>query len=365
MITTTDAKPNVAPPPSAITVDDEFCVRDLVARWLTAAGYQCTQAASADEAWEHLKDNEVCLAVLDIRMPRRSGIDLLRQIKQKYPDMETILMTAVGETATAIDALTRGACAYLIKPVMREELLLHARRAIERRQLVVDNRDYVGRLEERVRHQTRAIRAAHEETIRRLIAASVCRDEETGNHLRRTGLLSEMLAKAAGWSTPDAEDLRLAAPMHDVGKIGIPDAILRKAGKFTEDEFEIMKSHTVIGASMLAGSKIPMLQVAREIALNHHERWDGSGYPAGLSGYAIPESARIVAIVDVFDALTHNRRYRAMLPEAEALDIMQRGAGAHFDPLLLALFFSLLPEAHRVNSEHPDDVLQAELCTGF
>jgi putative two-component system response regulator len=202
----------------------------------------------------------------------------------------------------------------------------------------------VSRLEETVREQTRVVRRAHEETVQRLVSASLCRDEETGAHIRRTGALSEVLAKAAGWSAEEVENIRLAAPMHDVGKIGIPDAILRKPGKLTPEEFAIMKTHTMLGARMLAGSDSPMLKMAEQIALNHHERWDGGGYPNGLAGYAIPESARIMAIVDVYDALAHDRVYRPALPAEEVLATMQQGEGTHFDPLLLALFFSHLEE---------------------
>ena len=148
--------------------------------------------------------------------------------------------------------------------------------------------------------------------------------------------------------------IRLAAPMHDVGKIGIPDRILRKPAELTAEEFEVMKTHAVIGANMLAGSHSPMLQTARDIALNHHERWDGTGYPAGLDGPDIPESARIVAIVDVYDALSHDRVYRAALPEDEVLAIMERGVGTHFDPFLSAAFFSVLPEIRRIAEDNPE-----------
>ena len=166
-----------------------------------------------------------------------------------------------------------------------------------------------------------------------------------------------MLAKAAGWSAAEAEVIRQAAPMHDVGKIGIPDAVLRKPGKLTPEEFEVMKTHTLIGAEMLADSDVPMLQMAREIALNHHERWDGHGYPHGLAGQEIPESARILAIVDVYDALTHDRVYRPALPEDEVMEIMHEGAGTHFDPLLLSYFFLHLAEIRRIAEEHADEPL--------
>ena len=145
--------------------------------------------------------------------------------------------------------------------------------------------------------------------------------------------------------------------MHDIGKIGIPDAILQKPGKLTPDEFEIMKQHTTIGAQMLAGSDSPVLELGRRIALSHHERWDGRGYPTGLPGEAIPQSARIVAIVDVYDALTHDRVYRPALPEDQALSIMEQDWGKHFDPVLLRVFFSLLPEMRRIARDTPDDLV--------
>jgi putative two-component system response regulator len=210
-------------------------------------------------------------------------------------------------------------------------------------------------LRETVNRQTRALRSAHDETVYRLVRASLCRDEETGSHIRRTGLSSELLAAAAGWDSARIEQLRLAAPMHDVGKIGIPDAILRKQGQLTPEEIAIMQAHTTLGATMLAGSESPFFQMAHDIALYHHEHWDGSGYPAGLAGEAIPEAARIVAIVDVYDALTHDRVYRRELPEDEVVKIMLAGRGTHFDPRLLDIFMSQLPEMRAIAQAAPDE----------
>jgi PAS domain S-box-containing protein len=204
------------------------------------------------------------------------------------------------------------------------------------------------------REHLRMIRRAHEETIHRLLAASTFRDHETGAHIRRTGLFSEVLARVAGWDTLRAEQLRMAAPMHDVGKIGIPDAILRKPAKLTDEEFEIMKTHALLGVEMLAGSESDVMQLAQEIALSHHERWDGRGYPHGLAGTAIPESARILAIVDVYDALSHDRVYRPAFSEPEVLSMMLEGNGTHFDPQLLECFLSVLPEIRRLSDAHPD-----------
>jgi HD-GYP domain-containing protein (c-di-GMP phosphodiesterase class II)/CHASE1-domain containing sensor protein len=208
--------------------------------------------------------------------------------------------------------------------------------------------------------EARAVRAAHEETIHRLVRASLCRDEETGTHIRRTGLLAEVLARAAGWSGAEAEVVRLAAPMHDVGKIGIPDAVLRKRGKLTPAEYDIMKTHTTIGARMLAGSRSAILAMACDIALNHHERWDGTGYPRGLAGANIPEAARILSIADVYDALSHDRVYRPAMPEDEVLSLLQGGSGTQFDPMLLALFFARFDDMRRIAQENPDDLAEGE-----
>jgi putative two-component system response regulator len=341
-------------PATILVVDDDSCMREVLVRWLTADGHHAVEADSGQAAWEYLQAQPVHLVTLDIRMPGLSGIDLLPQITAEYPDTSVIMMTGVEETETAIEALTHGACAYLAKPVSHETLRFHVRAALQRRQLAIDKRRYMRQLEERVREQTVAIRSAHEETIHRLLSASMWRDEETGTHLRRTGLLSEVLAQAVSWPTAEAELIRFAAPMHDVGKIGIPDAILRKPGKLLPEEFEIMKQHTRIGAMMLRGSCVRMLQMAEEIALSHHERWDGKGYPAGLKGHAIPESARIAAIADVYDALTHDRVYRRALREEQALTIMQHGAGTQFDPFLLTLFFAHLSEIWCITETNPD-----------
>ncbi|NQT15839.1 MAG: response regulator, partial [Planctomycetes bacterium] len=211
-------------PPSVLVVDDEAAVRGLVARWLSVEGYACAQAADADAALEHLQTRDVHLVTSDITMPGRCGIELLREIRRTYTDTAVIMMTGVGQAKSAIEAFTHGASGYLVKPVEREELLFQVRSALERRQLIIDKREYTRQLEEKVRTQTVLIRRSHEETIHRLVVASMCRDEETGAHIRRTGLFSEVLARVAGWSAPEVESIRMAAPMHDVGKIGIPDA---------------------------------------------------------------------------------------------------------------------------------------------
>lgn len=178
----------------------------------------------------------------------------------------------------------------------------------------------------------------------RLVTASGYRDEETGEHIRRMGEYAALLARAAGWDDKAAEEIRLAASMHDVGKIGVPDAVLRKPGKLSAEEFDLIKEHTRIGARILEGSRIGLLNLAHDIALHHHEKWSGGGYPSGLSGEAIPTCARIVAVCDVYDALVNDRVYRAAMPEDQALAIIKQGRGSHFDPAILDLFLQLLPQ---------------------
>jgi putative two-component system response regulator len=341
-------------PPVMLVVDDEEHVRCLLSRWLHDAGYQCLQAKNGLEACDLLQEQEVALLTLDISMPDGSGLRLLEWIRERYPDTAVIMLTGEANTEVAVAALTGGACGYLLKPIDRDQLLFQVRRGLERRSLIFDKRNYTLMLERRVREQTRELRRAYEEAIHRLVSACTYRDVETGGHIRRTGLLSECLSRAAGWRAADAENLRLAAPMHDVGKIGIPDSILQKPGRLTSAEFEVMKQHTIIGAEILAGSESAMLQLAQTIALYHHEKWNGRGYPAGLSGTEIPQAARIVAIVDVYDALTHGRIYREAMSEAEALALMIEKSGSHFDPDLLDLFLSLLPEMRKISHEVED-----------
>jgi putative two-component system response regulator len=344
----------------ALVVDDEFHVRSLIARWLTDEGFSCRQAEDARAACERLREGPVDLVTLDITLPGSSGGELLNEVFAMSPDAVVLMITAMKEARTAVDVLHRGASGYLVKPVSREQLLQQARKTLAQRQMLIERREYTERLEQQVRQQTVAIRHAHEETIHRLVAASACRDVETKMHVLRTGHLCEVMARARRWSPADAERIRLAAPMHDVGKIGIPDAILRKPSKLTRAEFEIMKSHTTIGAHMLEGSDVPMLQMARQIALHHHERFNGAGYPCGLAGHDIPEAARIMAIVDAYDSLTSVRVYRPAMSEKAVLETIRHGEGRDFDPALLALFFENLPAIRNIEAKYPD-----EPCEGF
>ena len=218
-------------------------------------------------------------------------------------------------------------------------------------------------LEQEVRKRTADIRAREEEIALRLICAADSRDDgETGSHIRRLGLYSELMAKHLDWRQDKIDEIRIAAPMHDIGKIGIPDSILKKPGKLTAEEYEVMKTHSEIGAKILSNSKSELVKMAREIALGHHERWDGSGYPKGLAGKDIPISARIVAIADVFDALIHKRVYKEEMSIDDAIHIMQQGRGTHFDPKLFDLFIELKEQMSQIATRF-DDPLCREIDT--
>jgi response regulator RpfG family c-di-GMP phosphodiesterase len=210
-------------------------------------------------------------------------------------------------------------------------------------------------LEREVLKRTQSIRLREEEIAMRLLAAAATRDGETGSHVRRIGMYAAAIGEALGWATARIADLRVAAPMHDVGKIGIPDAILRKPGALSAEEFRIMQDHTVIGARMLGHSDIPLLCMAREIALGHHEKWDGRGYPQRIAGEDIPIAARIVTIVDVYDAMVHRRVYKAAIPEPEVLAAMSQGAGRDFDPNLFEIFLGILPAIRAIRDSHMDE----------
>jgi len=298
------------------------------------------------------------MAFVDMRMPPGwNGIETVRQIWRVDPDLQIVICTAYSDYSWSEVIRDLGETDRLLilkKPFDNIEVRQIALALCAKWNSARQASRNLQELQEMVRQQTSAIYSAHEETIYRLVRASLCRDEETGAHIRRTGLYSELLAATAGWDAEHINQIRLAAPMHDVGKIGIPDAILRKPGPLTPEDTALMRTHTALGANLLSGSASPVLRMAREIAMYHHERWDGTGYPAGLAGPQIPESARIVAVVDVYDALSHDRVYRKEMPEAEVLKIMRSGRGTHFEPRLLDAFISLLPEMRAIAMAVPD-----------
>ncbi len=338
-----------------LIVDDEQTVSEVLRRVLSRAGYSCVVASNATDAWSYVHTHDIDLVTLDVNMPEQSGLSLLPTLQQEFPDIAVIMLTAVGAVETAIEALTNGASDFLTKPIDFDHLLRCVHRVLKQRELRLQKNRYTRELEANIRKRDETLRSSDEQTVRLLVQASLYRDEETGEHIQRVGTASAVLALAMGWSPENATRIRLAAPLHDVGKIGVPDGILQKAGELNADEFRVMQSHVVIGANLLSGCTSPTLKLAAEIALNHHERWNGAGYMNGLSGTDIPQSARIVAVVDVYDALTHDRVYRPAIPERIALEMIRDERGSHFDPEVVDAFFDILPSINEISDLTSDD----------
>lgn len=340
--------------PRILLVDDEIDICNTLSHHLTLEGYQCDIALSANNAYELLEKSSYHLIISDIRMPDISGLEMLEQVKTKYPECAVIMMTAMNDRDTAVLALETGAYGYITKPFKSNELIINVVNGLRRRRLEFMMHSHTQELEERIRHQSQDIENSHEEIALRLIEAQSVRHDETGAHVRRIGLYAEAMARAMGMSKSDVNILRLAAPMHDVGKIGISDSILLKPGGLTDGEYELMKQHTIIGARILSGSEMPLLKVAREIAIAHHEHWDGQGYPRGISGEKIPAVARIVSILDVYDALVNHRIYRRAMTDKDALDLIKDGLEKQFDPQIYDIFLRTEPELRAIRDQVPE-----------
>jgi putative two-component system response regulator len=342
-----------SPSERILIVDDEDQIRTLLARLLSAHGYECLAAESAAAARRVLNDTDVALVLSDVNMPGESGIDFSREVLAQYPDTAVVMVTGMDDRRYAEVAIELGAYGYVLKPFKPNELIINVGNALRRRALEIENRSHRERLEQTVHDRTAALRDTiaqlessdselrrlREETIRRLSWAAEFRNQETGEHIVRMSLYCTLLARLAGLESDRAELIRIASPMHDVGKIGIPDRILLKPGRLTEDERRVMEAHTEMGHRILAGSGVELLDLAAQMALTHHERIDGTGYPAGATDDEIPVEGRICAIADVFDALTSDRVYRQAFQPDEARGMMLEGRGTQFDAGLLDLFF--------------------------
>jgi putative two-component system response regulator len=347
---------------SILVVDDERAALRNLSRLLRRNGYQCEIAGSADEARAALEKASFDLVLSDVNMPGDSGIDLLEGIARDHRETATVMVTAMDDRDLAERAIVIGAYGYIIKPYEPNEMLINVTNALRRRSLEIENRRHRERLEsmveERTSHLWQAVRSleqteedlrfSREETIQRLSLAAELRDDETASHLQRMSRYCELLAKRIGQAPERCELIRAASVMHDIGKIGLPDDILLKPGKLTDDEYAKMQRHVEMGFRILDGARSELLQLAATIALFHHEKWNGTGYPNRVSGQDIPVEGRIAAIADVFDALTSNRVYRKAFHLGEAVDIMVADRGTHFDPELLDLFFDSMDEVVQI-----------------
>ena len=354
--------------PVILVVDDQPQNVELLEAHLVPQGYEIVKAANGEEALGKLSTNQIDLILLDVMMPGMDGFEVTRRVRQddKHRLLPIILVTALRETEDRVKGIEAGCDDFLSKPVDKVELLARVRSLLKvkayndlmanyRKELEAE----VTRRTEELRHAFERIKASSLETIYRLSMASEYRDDTTDAHIKRMSHYCAAIARRMGLDENTIETILYAAPMNDLGKIGIPDSILMKPTKLDSMEWEIMKLHTVIGAKILEGSDAEFIRLGETIALCHHEKWDGSGYPNRLSGKDIPIAARIAAIADVFDALTSKRPYRKPFSAEESLTIISEGRGSHFDPDVVDAFFAIQDEILTVKKQYGDDDQQA------
>jgi putative two-component system response regulator len=328
-------------------IDDEPANLKLLGKLLASADLrQLVLIQDPREVLTHYQEARPDLILLDINMPHLDGYQVMEQLKALDDPLlpPIVVLTAQHGHDQLLKALASGARDFIGKPFDRTELLMRVRNLLDAQLAHKMVHDQRAALEQMVRVRTEALHQSRLEVVLRLGRAAEYRDNETGLHIIRMSQYSALLAKSLGWSDEDCALMLHASPMHDIGKIGIPDAILLKSGKFESHEWHIMQTHVTIGAAILEGGDSALLRLARKIVCSHHEKWDGSGYPDGLVGETIPQAGRIVALADVFDALTSARPYKKAWPLADAIAFIVENAGAHFDPEVVAHFNCCLPQ---------------------
>jgi response regulator RpfG family c-di-GMP phosphodiesterase len=331
-----------------LIVDDDSSVRDVIGVLLREEGYACTAVSSAQAAIDASRAAEFPLVISDVKMPGKDGLWLLERLREGSPDTAVIMLTAFGDTEAAVECLRRGASDYLLKPPKVTDLIRAIERALAKRRLELARHRYRKSLEKRVREKTselsqalRNLESTYSSTLWALVAALDAREHETGDHSQRVVRYTLAVAKRLGIPENDLPDIGRGALLHDIGKIGVPDAILLKPDRLTPAEWEEMRRHPQIGWTIL--KSIDFLDVPADIVLSHQERWDGGGYPRGLSGDAIPVGARIFAIADCYDAMTTDRPYRKRTTAEAAREEIRRCAGSQFDPAVAEAFLSIRP----------------------
>lgn len=330
---------NTSAQETVLIVDDEAGIRHLLRRQLSREGYRCEEANGYEQAMGVLSDITVALVFLDIRMPGKSGTELLPEIKRVYPDTAVIMATAVTDIGVAVECLQQGADDYICKPFNMEEVSLGARRALERRRLQLIVREYQEQLEEKVEEQAREIRRLFLGAIEALVFALEAKDKYTAGHSRRVTEIALALGDEVGLSDSELEDLRWGSLLHDVGKIAVDQMIQNKPGALTEEEYEHIMIHPHVGTGIVGpivnGSVVDMIE-------HHHDHYDGSGVNQVSAGSEIPLAARILTVADAFDAMTSDRPYRPAMPVERALDEIRRCVGKQFDPEVAEAFLSMM-----------------------
>lgn len=376
-----------------LIIDDDQHVLDALQRALHDPGedWAMTYDSQPESAWERLLETAYDAVVTDVKMPGLSGLELLERIRQteKTKNLAVVLFTGVDDPTLKEKALNGGAADLLQKPIDSTELVARLRNVLRMKEYEDELRTRNELLTEKIHRQDVDLARSRMSIVCKLGMAAEFRDEDTRNHVIRVGCFSRAIAAAMGMPQSFLETLLLAAPLHDIGKIGIPDSVLLKPGPLDDDEWAIMQRHCEIGERILreqskaliplfdwyavepssvkeaVETHDPVLEMAATIALTHHEKWDGSGYPLKLAGETIPIESRIVAIADVFDALTSNRPYRAARPEEESLTIIEATVGSHFDPRVYAAFVTSLPEIRNIRTRFSDDVEIFSDAKGF
>jgi response regulator RpfG family c-di-GMP phosphodiesterase len=350
----------VKQPREILIVDDDHQVREVLHQIFLSAGYACRLAQNGAEGVKAFEESRPPLTVTDLKMPVMDGIGLLQNVRALDGDAAVIVLTGAPDIKTAIDSLKLGAYDFIMKPVNVDELLIAAERALERRDLLIERRQYQALLERRVEEATRDLASAYAQlqdtyraTLEALGSALDSRDVGTEAHSRRVHGYALATAREYGVPDRDLPDLAHGVLLHDIGKIGIPDAILLKPGKLTDEEWSVMRRHPGIGKRLI--ENVPFLRGAIPVVYCHHEKYDGSGYPQGLRGEEIPLGARIFAVVDAFDAMTFDRPYSKAISFEGAKTEIKRCVGTHFDPVVVEAFFrvpeDLLAEIRRKSVE--------------
>lgn len=331
-----------------LVVDDDPQVRDALVRVVQSQGLTCLSADSGGAALAVLAEHgEVAILISDIRMEGMDGMALLEEVRRRYPDTAVIMLSAVDDVQIAVDCLKKGALDYIAKPMTLGEVQVRVAKALEKRELTLQNRYYQKHLEQEVRRQRARIQELFLEGAQTLAHALEAKDAYTRGHSKRVREYAVRTAVMLGYTGEFLDDIRLGAELHDIGKIGTRESVLNKPGPLTPDEFRHITEHTVLGERILA----PLARdrpVVLRIARSHHERLDGTGFPDGLAGNAIPVEARIVAVVDAFDAMTTNRAYRESFEPGSAFDELRRCAGLQFEPAIVDAFRTAFPDPARL-----------------